>query len=112
MDSGGIASPDIEKHITELQKRVSEYTTYNSTYKSTLPFSFKMNSIYIYAGIPVAIFILLLISRPGFVKTEVTLESGEVQMKTNFKKILMWSLIFGTIIVVAMYVLNHRKKNS
>jgi Na+/citrate or Na+/malate symporter len=110
-----VNSPQIEATIGELQSRVNEYAGYNPTSSTggVLPsFSLNLNSIYIYIGIPVVIFILLVFFRPNFVKVEQNLEDGSTQLKTSFKKIMMWSLILGTVFNLGLYGLNYKIKKK
>lgn len=107
----GIDSPHIEARITELQSRVAPYENYTSK-GGKMAFSFNINSIYVYISIPIIIFILLVIVRPRFVKSDVQMESGDIQTKTSLNKIIMWTFILGGVIVVAMYALNYKKRKK
>jgi len=110
-----INSPQIEAKIGDLQSQVNQYASYNSQSSGggVFPsFSFNLNSIYMYIGIPVAVLIILAILRPGFVKIEENMEDGTTQLKTSFKQILMWSLILGTLFDLGLYGLNYKMKTS
>lgn len=105
-----INSPQIEKRITDLQSKVKKYDN-SKPAKSSIS-SVLDKTIYIYVGVPVIIFIVLLVARPKFVRSEVQLESGEVELRNNYTKMLMWALVFGTIIDVTIYVIKRRKKKN
>lgn len=99
-----ISSPQIEANINALQSQVNEYDTNSSGIVSKL----KFRTAYLYIAIPIAIFIVLAIWRPGFVRQEEKLQTGETQLKTSMKKILMWSLILGGVIVVGVYAITRK----
>ena len=99
-----ITSPQIETRVNELQGQVAQYSKYNNEkIGSSLPFSLNFKFYYVYIAIPIAILILLMVFKPSFIKTNEEIEDGTIESQTNFKKILMWTLILGTVLDVGLY---------
>ena len=108
-----MASPQIDARVQELQSQVEPYSKYSVHKGSGLPsFSLSLNSIYVYIAIPIILLVLLVVFRPSFVKTETVLEDGSTTAQTSAKKIMMWTLILGTVFDLGLFGINYKMKKK
>ena len=97
--------------ISELKNKVDSITTSNNNdYMPSFSSIINKNYIYIYAGIPILIFIILIISKPGFIMTEIKDEKTFfIEKKINYTRVL---IIIAIVLVIeaVYYFVNNVKK--
>lgn len=112
-------TPDYINTLNEIRSRVGKYTKLerskvSSQSKISIPVPLKLLKIdykspIFYIIPPVVIFILLTLWKPGFSTTDVIDKDNNITQKRNFKKILIISLIIGTLLDVGMFVYFRKK---
>ena len=96
---------NIDKSIERLSSQVNKYRLEGNADSSLFLSSFKLSKAQ-YIGIPLSIFILLLVFQPRFVKVE-DIRTGV--LITSYKKILIMTLTFSMILIIGIYGHNYRK---
>ena len=99
-------TPLIGAKIKELQSQVAQY----SGGKKGANFAFKINRNTWYIVIPVAVLVLLLFLRPGFIKVDYIDDDGKESKKLGFRKLLIAWLIISALLNIGLFGLNYRKK--
>lgn len=74
--------------------------------------SFTLNPIYIYGGIPITVLILFLIIQPAFLREEIKDEKGEKKTALNFKKVVIWTAVISTVIDVGIFAYFYQQKKA
>jgi hypothetical protein len=99
-----------EKRIKELKNTVAPYS--EGKIKQESLFSFDLNGILsndrIYQAVFAIVFILLLITRPSFIKAE----NKEKEMKMNFSKFLSFWLGISAILSIGIYGYNYKNNSN
>lgn len=97
--------------FNELKNQVDSVTVANNNnYMSSFSSIISKNYIYIYAGIPILIFIILIVSKPGFIMTEIKDENTFfIERKLNYTRVI---IIISIILVIeaVYYFVNNVKK--
>lgn len=74
--------------------------------------SFTLNPIYIYGGVPILVLILFLIIQPTFLRDETKDEKGEKKTTLNFKKVVIWTAVISTVIDVGIFAYFYQQKKA
>lgn len=94
-------TPNLEKHIDELQIQVAPYS--NGEIKGRPVSMFNAFSGYkIYIIITFGILVFLLIWRPNLIKNEITDSKGEKTHKLSFQKLFILWAILSTVFIVTI----------
>lgn len=82
--------------------------------KSQFKFNFmsktKINSYMIYGIIPLIILIILFFWSPKFIMKEVSIEGKLPESKLSIKKLLIYTVIFSSLILSSIFIYFYRKK--
>ena len=100
--------PNYQKKIDDLRNQVGQYSS-NVSSSSFLP-SININSNFMYAGIPIVIFILLLLLSPGFIKYEFIDDKGQNSDKIHIKKLFIFTLVISIVIIVGIFAYKFKNK--
>ena len=77
---------------------------------NTLDDILKSKRTYLYiAG---AIFLILAIIRPDFVKTETTSDQGVVKKSVSFKKFILYYLLITGVLILGLFGYNYQKRKQ
>ena len=106
--------PDYTQKLSKIRTRISRYARAKNTSvvyeKDKSPFNlfgFALGSYVLYIIPPIAIFILLLIFQSC--KSDYIDKDNVVKKKTNYKKLLMYTLAGGIIVNIAIFAYLHKK---
>ena len=107
-----VNSPQLDAKLQELQGAVNQYSQYDTTtaQKKSTGFNFNFNPNYVYIAIPAVLFVLLLVTRPNFIKAETKMDDGTVKNQTSFQKLVVWTLVIGGLLDVGLYGANYKLK--
>lgn len=103
----------MDKQIEELEYKTRGYGNAESTTRqgsslsslSSLPSLSSFSSHKKYLLIPIAIFIMLLVSPPWFVRSEVETDDGDTVSVINYKSVFIYTTIISVLILLTyMYV--------
>lgn len=106
---------DFSSTLVKLRDQVRQFTT--TTTKTNIiendnsymsKFNIKSPFVY-YGSIPITILIILLLSKPNFIKEEVIIEGSLPETKMSIKRLLLATIIITTICAVII-VYYHRSK--
>jgi hypothetical protein len=104
-----INEEEYKNRLNQLVNKVNHVTDVKQ--KSLIPIKF--NILYIYIGVPILFFIILLITKPGIIMTEVKDEKTFfIDKKINYIKVLLFTGIAGVISCVIYFVNNFKNKKS
>lgn len=99
---------DYKNRLNYLSDQV-DYLT-ETKKKSFIKINFKYTYIY-YVGIPIILIILLIISKPWFIMTEVKdNKTFFIEKKINYNKVFLYSLLI-VLISFIIYFVNNLKKS-
>lgn len=98
-----------DETLKKLSDQVSQFTEQPVATKSS-GISFSFNSPIMYLTIPIGVAILLFFWKPDFITEEVSEDGKFPTKKTSFKKVIIASLVITTILVVAYFAYNYKKK--
>lgn len=104
-------TPQLQSHIKELQSHVSSYSK-KKRGGIIIPFSFQeaFSSKKTYIVIPIAVLVLLIVIRPGFLYHEKQDKKGNVSKSLSFQKILVAWMILSFLIIIGLFGYNYTKK--
>lgn len=111
MDTHAFAStPTIATRLKELDIEVEGYRTVKTgVVKSS--YAFKQSSLY-YSAVPIAILVMLLYIRPGFILvTSMDTTTKKEVNSIGYKKLFVSWLIISTLFAVGIFGYNYKKKN-
>ena len=100
-----MTSPDYKKKMDELRNKVSQYIPNKKSTRVmniNIP-TFNIKSIYFYIVPPIVILIVLLLSKPSFIRYEHIDENNVITQKINYKYLIIFTLIGGTIIDIGLF---------
>lgn len=97
-------TPTIKKRVDELQTQVNAYTGKKSFVSGIGGIS--LNSPKLYYIIPIVLFLLLAIFRPGFLYDT----DMDKNRKFSVKKFLSFWLLFSGMLIIGLIVYNHKKE--
>lgn len=100
-------TPQIERQVKELQSQVAPYSK-NKPASTLSQFNFLQNPLFPYLSIPVAILLLLLVFRPGFLYYDKN-NGKDVVRSISIKKIFLYWLILSSVLVVGLFGYNYTK---
>lgn len=97
--------------FNELKNQVDNITvTNNNNYMTSFSNIISKNYIYIYAGIPILIFIILIASKPSFIMTEIKDEKTFfIEKKINYTIVIITIAIVLVIEAVYYFITNVKK---
>lgn len=104
----GVDTPNIQNRVKELQQEIRPYST---TKEKSTRLSIPSLGKKIYIIVPVAVLVVLIIWRPGFLYQDV-LNNGEQTRKLSFKKLLLTWLVSCSLIAVAFYTYKYKTKTK
>lgn len=114
-------TPNYINRLSEIRDRVGQYAILEKprgTIKSKIPISvpvtfskITLKSPLFYIIPPIAIFILLLIWKPGFVSEDSIDKDNVVTKKRKYKSILIISLVAGMILDIGMFAYFRKNKD-
>ncbi len=107
---------NFSKTLQQLQTKVSQFTDNSSkstTYKSNMSkFSNQLNkkALLIYGGPFLLVLLVLFFWKPKFITHEAEDEEGVYTVKTNFRKLLVTTVIMGVIIDILIFLYLRKKE--
>lgn len=107
-----MTSPDYKQKLGELRERANKYDD-NRPAQSGINLNFRKWSkwtIAYYVAPPIAMLILLIIFKPGFLTTSHIDQNNNITEKMDIKKLLIATLVFGAIIDVAIFAYFRKMK--
>jgi hypothetical protein len=110
-----INDPDIihmQEKIKVLQNKVHPFSKKEEGGSSSFLPKLKFKRVYLYVGIPIIIAIVLLVLKPKFITDEKVNDEGEAYQSIQMKKVLMWTLILGGVLDVALFGYFYKNNNT
>jgi len=110
-----MSTPDYTQKLKELRSQVNQHaklpnpngTVINLNFSNTIP-----NSLKFYAIPPIGILILLVVFKPSFVTTNHIDKDNVITKKMDFKKLIIYVLIGGTIVNIGLFVYFRKHKSE
>lgn len=100
---------EYNNRLNQLVNKVNYVTDVKQ--KSLIPIKF--SPIYIYIGIPILFFIILLITKPGIIMSEFKDEKTFfIDKKINYFKVLLFTGIICVISCIIYFINNFKNKKS
>lgn len=114
MEIGDSKFENTLKKLSDKVKQMEYPTVYIPIEKSQFKFNFlsktKINSYMIYGIIPLIILIILFFWSPKFIMKEVSIEGKLPESKLSIKKLLIYTVIFSSLILSSIFIYFYRKK--
>ena len=102
---------DLKRHVGQLRAQVSPYSTKKTKMFSNIDIDVDILLTRFYITIPVVVFIVLVLFRPGFLYEERIDKDGNNQLTFCFKSLLTYWLLFSTLLVVGVYAYKYKQSN-
>lgn len=93
------------------QQKNNNFSSFQGSMLNKFAFAPKINfssPVIRYAAVPVAIFVVLLIIKPGFIKEEVIDDSGMTEEKIQIKKLLIATVVITSILGFLLLLNSYR----
>lgn len=104
-------TPNIKDRINTLKTQVQPYSKKTYETKSFLS-SFSLSSPIIYAVIPIIVLVILFLIRPSIIMTNIVDEEDNTVETLSLKKLLLWTIITGGVLDIALFAYNYKKKKA
>lgn len=105
---------DIDTTLKRLNDQVDQITQSNNSTKLTnskFMFNFKSPFMF-YIAVPVIILIILVLSKPGFIMSEVIIDEKIPENIVNYKKLFISVIILSLIVGIAYFGYSYKKKRK
>lgn len=100
-------TPLLQKRLKEFKSQLGQYSgTRNNDW--TAGFGFDALTTKIYVAVPVGIFLLLVVSRPSFIKDE----QNDGTKKLSWQKLFMYWLVISAVIVLGIFGYNYKREST
>lgn len=105
---------DIDTTLKRLNEQVDQVTQFsNSTVLTKAKSMFNFNSPFMfYIAVPVSILIILLLAKPVFIMSEVSIDGKMSEKKLNYKKLIISVAILSLIAGIAYFGYSYKKKQE
>jgi hypothetical protein len=100
-------TPTIQAHIKHLQSQVQPYQRSSKSSVWTWKDIYREGQIYI--AIPVAILVIFITIRPGFLYYE---DPAKKNRTWSWLRVLVFTVLFSTILSVGIYAYNYKQKTT
>ena len=108
-----VSKNDYDSKLQELQQKVSEVsgdivptTPPKKLPKSSKKSNFTLKPIYLYSAVPIIVFIILIILRPGCVQEETPNPQNPAKphTKLSITKLVIWGVVICAPLILAVYL--------
>lgn len=100
-----MSTPDIKTSIENLRKDVNSYTGKG---KKTSVLNLEKYKKKIYIGVPILVFLLLLVFKPDMVTTE----NDKGKRVYSFSKLILWWLVITAVLIIGFFAYNYKKNKD